>query len=84
MESLMEGCPECALIAKVREDERAKWSDLSRDNWQDGYEQGLAAAVAAVEGLWWDDYANGVKWIGRPDIIAAIKGVADGKPKLDT
>ena len=86
MESLMEGCPECALIVTVRADERAKWGDLSRDNWQDGYEQGqrdsLAKAAQAVETAHADDpHTFTQDALGLA--IAAIKAVGQREAKHD-
>lgn len=42
-----------ACEARVREEERAKWSDLAHDNWQSGWEEGLDAARDAVAALPW-------------------------------
>jgi hypothetical protein len=66
-------------------EERNKWKDLSRDNWQSGYEQGqrdaLAAAVQRVEALPW----SAENWFAvseRAAVIAAIKGDNGGRSPL--
>lgn len=40
-----------ACEARMRAEERAKWSDLAHDNWQSGWEEGLDAAREAVAAL---------------------------------
>ena len=55
-----------------------RWGGLSRDNWQDGYEQGqrdaLAGAVQRVEALPWDDHGFWSVNVVAETVIAAIKG----------
>ncbi len=74
---------------RARDDESKKWSALSRDNWQDGYEEGwsdsTAAAVQRVEAHLimldnngWRATLNGEGYSDLagfgPGVIAAIKG----------
>ena len=42
---------QCDLIARVREDERGKWSPMIRDSFIDGYAAALRDAVEAVKSL---------------------------------
>ena len=49
-EVFMEGCPECALIAKVREDEGNRYVGM-KAHWDAGYAFGLSDAPIAVEAV---------------------------------
>ena len=69
MESLMEGCPECALIARVREDTACKCKFWS------GFTDGVKAARDAVEAIPTSAFDIGI--VSKDDALAAI----DALPK---
>lgn len=54
---------------RVEKAERAKWSDLAHDNWQDGWEEGIQAAREAVAAM------PGIEWVHAPSALAAIDGL---------
>lgn len=63
-------------LAAIQQADKS-WGDLSRDNWQDGYEQAIRDAVSRVEAIPADGgwISNGKVW--RFQAIAAIKGDSD-------
>jgi hypothetical protein len=77
-EALMGGCPECDLIAQVRQDEGSRYVGAAQIHWDAGYGFGLNDAREAIQDVdppseSYDDWHPKGKRLAL-EAIAAIKG----------